>query len=85
MISLTGQLCYIHGFYDDFGYIKDVTVAQVATAFQSESGAVYIIVVNMALYVGPSIDQYLINPHHINHYCIPLSDNQFDSDKDFVI
>ena len=79
LLSTTGQLCDVSGFHSDFESIKDVPIATVATAFQAESGTIYILIVNEALYFGPSMGHSLINPNQIRHHRIVVCNNPFDS------
>ena len=43
------------------------------------------LIVYQALYFGESLDHSLINPNQIRHFVIPVSDNQYDSGRDFRI
>ena len=63
LLSTTGGVCNVKGFHDDFDVIKDILIARVTTAFQDEHEAVYILIINKALYLGLSIDHSLINPN----------------------
>lgn len=85
MLSTTGQCCNVHGFHSDFEAIEDVPVARAATAVQNEDGAIYILIVNEALYFGPSLDHSLINPNQIRHFGIPVSDDPYDKSRSFGI
>ena len=79
LLSTTGQLCDVSAFHSDFESIKDVPIATVATAFQAESGTIYILIVNEALFFGVSMGHSLINPNQIRHHGIVVCDNPFDS------
>lgn len=85
LLSTTGQCCNVHGFHSDFNAIQDVPVARAATAIQDENGATYILIVNEALYFGPSLDHSLINPNQIRHFGIPVSDDPYDRSRQFGI
>ena len=83
IISPARNICDLRVFHNNFNSIKDVPVATFSTAFQSESGTVYILFINESLYFGHSMDHSLTNPKHIHYFSISLSDNPFDSNKDF--
>ena len=85
MVSTTGMTCDVRGFHDDFEPIKDVPIAQVATAFRDTHGATSILIINEALYFGPEMDHSLINPNQIRHYGIPVSDDAYDGGREFGI
>ena len=85
LLSTTGQCCNVHGFHDDFDVIEDVPVVRAATTIQDENGGIFILIVNEALYFGPSLDHSLVNPNQIRHYGIQVSDNPFDSTTLFGI
>ena len=85
-LAFTGQSCNVKGFHDSFDLLKNIPVARVATAVRNaESGQTYILIVNEALYFGPSMDHSLINPNQIRKYGIPVCDDPFDRDRDFGI
>ena len=60
-------------------------VATAATAYTTSDGTTYILIVNESLYFGSSLDHSLINPNQIRHYCIPVSDDPYDSGRPFGI
>ena len=78
MISTSGQCCDVKGFHEEFESIKDVPVARVATKIITPQGETLILIVNEALYFGPSMDHSLINPNQIRHYGIPVCDNPYE-------
>jgi len=59
ILTLSGQTCNVSGFHQSFSSIKDVPVAQVATAITMENGKTVVLVINEALYFGNSMDHYL--------------------------
>jgi hypothetical protein len=75
----TGQVCDVKGFHDDFESIKDVPIATVATGYRDENGLVFILVIHEALFFGTQMDNSLINPNHIRHYGIPVSNDPYDN------
>ena len=85
IISFTVNICYVDGLHKSFYAIKDIPVAQVGIKFQLNSGAVYILLVNKALYFSHLMDHSMIYPNPIHHYCIILSNNPFNSDKHLLI
>ena len=72
-------------FYDDFESIKDVPIGTVATVFCDEHGARHALIIHEALYFGNGMDHSLINPNQIRHFGIPVSDDSYDSTRDFGI
>ena len=49
---------------------------QTATAWQSpESGQIYILIFNEALWMGDTLDHTLVNPNQLRHYGITVQDN----------
>ena len=84
-ISLTGQTCDVSGFHQSFESLKDIPIAQVATAVTLENGETVILIINEALYFGPQMDHSLVNPNQIRAYGIDVSDNPYDRGRDFGI
>lgn len=85
LLALTGQTCDVSGFHQDFNSIKDIPVAQVATAMKMDNGEVIVLVINEALWFGKTMDHSLINLNQIRAFGIDVSDNPFDESKDFGI
>ena len=85
LLSTMGITCDVRGFHDNFELIRDVPMAQVATAFRDEHGATNILIINEALYFGPEMDHSLINPNQIRHHGIPVSDDAYDGGRQFGI
>ena len=85
MLSPTGQTCDVQGFHDNFDSIKDVPIGTVATVFRDEHGARHALIIHEALYFGNDMDHSLINPNQIRHFGIPVSDDPYDSTRDFGI
>ena len=83
-LAYTGQSCDVKGFHDSFDSLKNIPVAQVATAIQRD-GLTFILIINEALYFGSSMDHSLINPNQIWSYGIPVSDDPYDKTRDFGI
>ena len=84
-MSASGQCCDVYGFHDNFKVIEDVTIARVATLIHNEHRRVHILIVNQELYFGASLDHSLINTNQIRHFGILVSDNPYDSGRDFGI
>lgn len=82
---MTGQTCDVSGFHQSFESLRDIPIAQVATAVTLESGETVILVINEALYFGNEMNHSLINPNQIRSNRIDVSDNPYDRDKDFGI
>ena len=78
LLALTGQSCDVSGFHQDFDSIKDVPVAQVATAMTMDNGEVIVLVINKVLWFGKTMNRSLINPNQIRAFGIDVSDNPFD-------
>ena len=60
-------------------------IQRVATVIRDEHGHVQILIVNQELYYGASLDHSVINPNQTRHFGIPVSDNPYDSERDFGI
>jgi len=66
VLQITGRECDVTPFRDDYDSIKNVQIVQAATAWQSpNSGQVYILIFNEALWMGDSMKHSLINPNHL--------------------
>eukprot|EP00532_Pseudo-nitzschia_australis_P003685 CAMPEP_0168199424 /NCGR_PEP_ID=MMETSP0139_2-20121125/22410_1 /TAXON_ID=44445 /ORGANISM="Pseudo-nitzschia australis, Strain 10249 10 AB" /LENGTH=154 /DNA_ID=CAMNT_0008124401 /DNA_START=647 /DNA_END=1111 /DNA_ORIENTATION=- len=66
----------ISPFLDDYAPIKKVPIAQCATAWADpESGVVWILVFNEALYFGDKVRNSLINPNHIRSHAVNKVDD----------
>ncbi len=86
VLCFTGQTCDVKGFHDSFDSLTDIPIARVATAYTDpESGRVYILVINEALYFGPRLDHSLINPNQIRSFGIPVCDDPYDQFRDLGI
>ena len=83
-LAYTGQSCDVKGFHDSFDSLKNIPVAQVATAIQRD-GRTFVLIINEALYFGSSMDHSLINPNQIQSYGIPVCDDPYDKARDFGI
>ena len=82
---MTGQTCDVSGFHQSFESLKDIPIAQVATAMTLENGETVILIVNEALYFGGQMDHSLVNPNQIRAFGIDVSDNPYDKERDFGI
>jgi hypothetical protein len=81
LLALTGQSCDVSGFHQDFNLIKDVPVAQVATAMTMDNGEVIVLVIiNEALWFEKTMD-HSINPNQIRAFGVDVSENPFDESK----
>ena len=85
LLSASGQWSDVYSFHDNFKGIKDVPIERVATGICDEHKRVHILIINQALYFGASLDHSLINPNQIKHFGIRVSNNPFDSGRDFGI
>jgi hypothetical protein len=85
VLTLSGQTCDVSRFYQSFGSIKDVPVAQVATANTMENGETVVFVINEALDFGNSMDHSLINPSQIWAFGIQVSNNPYGEIHSFGI
>lgn len=68
LLALTGQTCDVSGFHQSFESVKDVPIAQVATAVTLENGETIVLVINEALYFGAQMNHSLINPNQIRAF-----------------
>ena len=75
----------VYGFYENFKGIKDMPIARLATGIRDKHGRVRILIEDQALYFGERLDHSLINTNKIRHFGIPISDNPYDSGRDFSI
>ena len=85
LLSASGQYCDIYGSHDKFKGIEDVPIARVATVICYEHIHLHILIFNQAIYLGAILDHSLINTNQISHFGIPVSDNPYDSERDFGI
>ena len=85
LLSASGQCCDVYGFHENFKGIKDVPIARVATGIHNEHVHVQNLIGNQSLYFGASLDHSLINTNQIRHFGILVSDNPYDSGRDFGI
>lgn len=84
-ILLTRQMCDVSGFHQSFGSLKDILIAQVATAVTLKNGKTVILIINKALYFSAESDHSLINPNQIRAFSIDVSDNPYDKGCNFSI
>lgn len=85
LLSLTGQTCEVKGFHQAFEALRDIPVAQVASAVTINGGKTVVLIINEALYFGNQLDHSLINPNQIRSFGIPVSDDPFDHQREFGI
>ena len=72
----TKRKCDISPYRDHYTSIKNVSIVQGATAYQSPyTGQVYILILNEALWMGDSMKHTLINPNQLRHYGVKVQDN----------
>ena len=69
ILSYTGKECDVAPYNDDYTPIPNITIVTAATAWQSkDTGQVYIIVLEEALWMGDSLQTTLINPNQSRHF-----------------
>ena len=61
---------------DDYESVSGVPIVHAATAWQSpETGQVYILILNEALWMGDTMNHTLLNPNQLRHYGTKVQDN----------
>ena len=76
IIYRTGRTCEVSPYRNDYDSITNVPIVQAATAWQSpESGQVYILIFNEALWMGDSMTHSLVNPNQLRHYGVKVQDD----------
>ena len=56
--------------------IQDVPIVQAGTAWQSpDTGQIYILIFNEALWMGDTLDHTLASPSRLRHYGVTVQDN----------
>ena len=76
VMHYTGRECDVSPYTKEYKPIQDVPIVQAATAWQSpESGQLYILIFNEALWMGDTLDHTLVNPNQLRHYGITVQDN----------
>ena len=80
VLSYTGKECNVVPYREDYEAVNNIPIAQVATAWQSpESGQLYILIFNEALWMGNSMKNSLINPNQLRHFGINVQDDPTSS------
>ena len=83
LIDPTGKVCNVHGFKDDMT-AQDVPVGMTATAYTVPGTSdTHILLFHQSLSFGNHMDHSLINPNLIRSNDIPVSDEPFDSTREF--
>ena len=76
IINYTGRECDVAPYSEEYESIQNVPIVTAATAWQSSTtGQTYILVMNEALWMGPSLPNTLINPNQLRHYGVTVQDN----------
>lgn len=66
VLEFTGEVCEVSGFNDKFQTLKNIPVANVATAYTiPETGETVILVLNQMLWFGKQMAHTLINPNQL--------------------
>ena len=72
----TGRECDVSPYTEAYKPIQNVPIVQAATAWQSpQTGQIYILIFNEALWMGDTLNHTLINPNQLRHYGITVQDN----------
>ena len=76
VMHYTGRECDVSPYTDEYKPIQNVPIVQAATAWQSpDTGQIYILIFNEALWMGDTLDHTLVNPNQLRHYGITVQDN----------
>ena len=78
MHNLTGKSCRVSPFSASYDPVHDVQIASLFTAYTYEYGRTYILVFNIFLWFGTSMDHSLVNKNQIIMTGIPVSGDLFD-------
>ena len=85
-LQYTGRTCEVHPYLSEYQAIPNIPIITGATAVTSqETGEVFILAINEALYFGDRMDHSLINPNQLRHYEIEVQHNPFDLNHQLVI
>ena len=72
--------CDVSPYCDDYAPIKNVSIVQATTAYQSEyTGQTYIIILNEVLWMGDSMQHTLVNPNQLRYYVTKVQDDPTSS------
>ena len=85
MLSTTGQLCDVKGFFNSNEAITNILVTRHVIEGLNDDGTMYILILNEALLFGKSMEHLVINPNKIRSFGITESDNPFNRTQEFVI
>ena len=73
ILHYTGRECDVSPYSEEYSPVKDVPIVQAATTWQSpNTGQLYILIFNEALYMGESLEHSLINPNQLRHYGVQV-------------
>ena len=76
IVHKTGRTCEVSPHREDYDSITNVPIVQAATAWQSpDSGQVFILTFNEALWMGNSMSHSLVNPNQLRHCGIKVQDD----------
>jgi hypothetical protein len=88
LMYYTNRACDVMPFSDTYDAKTDVPIVMACTAYQcSQTGQVYILVLNEALWFGDKggMDHTLLNPNQLRNYQLDVYDNPFDRTNDLHI
>ena len=86
LLNYTGRECDVAPYSEEYESITNVPIVTAATAWQSqETGQIYILVFNEALFYGSKLDHSLINPNQLRSYGVHFWDNPYDENHQLSI
>jgi hypothetical protein len=88
LMYYTNRACDVMPFSNTYNAKTDVPIVTACTAYQCpQTGQVYIIVLNEALWFGDEggMDHTLLNPNQLRNYQLDVHDNPFDRTTDLHI
>ena len=76
ILSYTGKVCDVAPYRDDYDTIDNVPIVNAATAWQSpNSGQIYILIFNEAIWMGDNMNLTLLNPNQLRHHGVRVQDD----------
>ena len=78
VLEFTNSVVDVHPYHKDLGMMKSVPIATVATLVTDAAGQQCILVINEALWFGPTMKHSLISTNQVRSYDVHLWDNPCD-------
>ena len=77
----TGKVCQVSRYTDEYDAIIDVPVVRGATLWTDQhTNEEYILIFNMALWMGDTLSHLLINPNQLHAFGMLVQDNPYHTD-----